>query len=150
MCLLWMIHISDWLLHHSNEHYSYNNRELIKITDFSAFYCGKKNAAGSSVSAYNRPTLTLWVNIAGSVVGWTSKLKMPSYTGYYKERITWHEANECVREKKRLNGMKSSAVIKCSGQREDGSAPALVRAGWSVTLINVWPSLQASGRAGTG
>lgn len=24
----------------------------------------------------------------------------------------------------RLNGMKSSAVIKCSGQREDGSAPA--------------------------
>lgn len=29
-----------------------------------------------------------------------------------------------VREKNGLNGMKSSVVIKCSGQREDGSAPA--------------------------
>lgn len=27
------------------------------------------------------------------------------------------------REKKSHNGMKSSVVIKCSGQREDGSAP---------------------------
>lgn len=41
-----------------------------------------------------------------------------------KERITWHGATERVRKKKRPNGMKSSAVIKCSGQREDGSAPA--------------------------
>lgn len=53
-----------------------------------------------------------------------------------RNNITWGGR---AWEGESLNGMKSSAVIKCSGQREeDGSAPALVRAGWSAPLINMW------------
>lgn len=49
-----------------------------------------------------------------------------------------------TREIKRTNGMKSSAVIKCSGRGAGGSKGTgarlpLVRAGWSAVLINVWP-----------
>lgn len=41
-----------------------------------------------------------------------------------KERITHDRAAMRARERGRFDGMKSSALIKCSGQKSDGSAPA--------------------------